>query len=109
MEGAFREKVVERRKEILSRRLEGLQDDKKAYARKRAMEETAEGTAYAVSADGYMEDLQEISAKSLFAFYRDMVEQAEVKVFFSGDKTEKDKVLSLRQDFPGKPTRTQGG
>ena len=102
LEGDFREKVVERKKEILRRRLEGLQDDKKAYARKRAMEETAEGTAYAVSADGYMEDLQEISAKSLFAFYRDMVEQAEVKVFFSGDKTEKDKILSLRQDFPGK-------
>ena len=102
LEGPFGEKIVERRKEILRRRLKGLQDDKKAYARKRAMEETAEGTAYAVPADGYIEDLQEISAKSLFAFYRDMVEQAEVKVFFSGEKTEKDKVLSLRQDFPGK-------
>ncbi|WP_458407417.1 EF-P 5-aminopentanol modification-associated protein YfmF [Anaerotignum sp.] len=100
--GDFSEKEVMRQKKILKRKLKSLQDDKKAYARKRVSEETAEGTAYAVSGDGYAEDLEEITAKGLFLFYRNLVEQAEVKLFFCGDKEEKSKILGLRQEFPGK-------
>lgn len=101
-DGQFREKTVERQKKILRQKLKSMWDDKKAFAGKRAMEETAEGTPYAVSGDGYEEDLGGITAKELFLFYRDMIEQAEVKVFFCGGKEEKQKILSLRQDFPGK-------
>ena len=54
------EKSLERQKAILRRKLESIRDDKKAYARKRSMEETAEGTDHAVSGDGYLEDLEEI-------------------------------------------------
>lgn len=100
--GTFGEKEVERQKDILKQKLESLQDDKKAFARRRALEETAEGTDYALSGDGYGEDLEKISPKSLFLYYRDMVEEAEVKVFFCGDKKEKQKIMALRQDFPGK-------
>ena len=100
--GEFSEKEVKRQKEILGRKLKSLQDDKKAYARKRVLEETAEGTDYAISGDGYAEDLEEISAKKLFTFYRDLAEQAEVKIFFCGGKEEKTKILELRQEFPGK-------
>ena len=100
--GTFSEKMVERQKEILRRKLKSIQDDKKAFARKRISEETAEGTAYGISGDGYEEDLDEIDGKRLFVFYRDLVEQAEGKVFFCGDRAEKSKVLSLRQEFSGK-------
>lgn len=101
-QGSFSEKAVERQKIILRRKLESLRDDKKAFARKRALEETAEGTAFAISGDGYAEDLEEINGKNLFAWYQKIVETAEVKVFFCGDKEEKPKVLSLRQNFPGR-------
>ena len=59
-EGDFSEKMVERQKEILWRKLKSLQDDKKAFARKRIAEETAEGTAYGISGDGYEAELEEI-------------------------------------------------
>ena len=101
-QGTFSEKTVERQKKILRRKLESLRDDKKAFARKRALEETAEGTAFAISGDGYAEDLEEINGKNLFAWYQKIVETAEAKVFFCGDKEEKPKVLSLRQHFPGR-------
>lgn len=106
-QGAFSEKAVERQKKILRRKLEGLRDDKKAFARKRVLEETAEGTAFAISGDGYAEDLEEINGKNLFAWYRKIAETAEVKVFFCGDKEEKPKVLSLRQNFPGRVAETE--
>ena len=100
--GAFPEKAVERQKRILRRKLDSLRDDKKAFARRRVLEETAEGTAFAISGDGYGEDLEEISGKSLFSWYQKVVETAEVKVFFCGEKEEKAKVLSLRQNFQGR-------
>ena len=101
-EEAFSEKNVKRQKEILTRKLERLQDDKKAFAVKRVMEETAEGTAYGISGDGYREDLEKIQGADLFAWYRNIVEKAEVKLFYCGEKAEKGKVLSFRQEFPGR-------
>lgn len=106
-QGAFSEKAVKRQKAILQRKLDSLRDDKKAFARKRALEETAEGTAFGISGDGYVEDLEEISGKNLFAWYQKIVETAEVKVFFCGDKAERTTVLSLRQNFSGRVMVTE--
>lgn len=103
--GGFSGKTVERQKKNLRRKLIGLRDDKKAYARKRALEETAEGTDYAVSGDGYEEDLEKIDAEGLFLYYRNLVEQAMVKIFFCGNKEDRKEILSLRQMFPGKLPR----
>lgn len=98
----FDETLVERQKEILRKRLKSQRDQKKAYVRKRILEETAEGTAMAVSADGYEEELDEISVRTLMAWYRKILEQEEVKVFFCGDMAEKNKIIALRKDFSGK-------
>ncbi|MGN0135607.1 insulinase family protein [Anaerotignum sp.] len=106
-QGGFSEKMVERQKAILRQKLDSLKDDKKAFARRRALEETAEGTAFAISGDGYGEDLAEINEKTLFAWYQEIVEKAAVKVFFCGEKEEKSKVLSLRQNFPGRVAVTE--
>lgn len=105
--GGFNEKAVERQKAILKRKLDSLRDDKKAFARRRALEETAEGTAFSISGDGYVEDLDEINAKNLFTWYQDIVEKEEVKIFFCGEKEEKPKVLSLRQYFQGRVAVTE--
>lgn len=97
----FSAEEVERQKKELRRKIAALQDDKKAYARRRAMEETAAGTAYAISADGYAEDLDGIDAAGLLAWYREILRLAEVKIFFCGDRAERGSLLSLRQDFAG--------
>lgn len=101
-EGGFGEETVKRQKAILLQKLKAMQDDKKAYANRRALEETAKGTDWAVSADGYAEDLEEIHAASLFSWYRQICEKEQVKIFFCGDKTEKQKIVSLRQAFAEK-------
>lgn len=100
LQNGFTEKTVERQKKILRQKLENQKDDKKAFARRRALEETAKGTALAISGDGYAEDLEEIGAEGLLAFYRELLETARVKVFFCGEKDEA--LLSLRQNFKGK-------
>ena len=79
LQNGFTEKTVERQKKILRQKLENQRDDKKAFARRRALEETAKGTALAISGDGYAEDLEEIGAEGLLAFYRELLETARVK------------------------------
>ena len=106
-QNGFSENIVERQKGFLRQKLEGWQDDKRAFARKRILEETAENMDYGLSADGYVEDLEEITAKGLFHWYRTIAEQAEVKIFFCGEKSEKGAILSLRKDFAGRILYTE--
>lgn len=95
------EKEVNRQKKVLRRKLQALRDDKRAFAQKRVSEETAEGTAYGISADGDEEDLEEISRNGLQAWYEEILGNAEVNIFFCGDRMERKKILSLREDFSG--------
>lgn len=101
-QGAFPEDAVERQKKILRRKLRNLQDDKREYARRRALEETAAGTPWAVSADGYEEDLDSIDGKALYEYYGKLLQEGSVMAFFCGDPEERRKVLALRKCFPGR-------
>lgn len=100
--GAFPEQVVKRQKAILRQKLKALQDDKREFARKRALEETAEGTPWAISADGYEEDLEHIDGKQLYGYYQEILQRAKVMIFFCGEREEKNKILALRREFPGR-------
>ncbi len=98
---AFPESVVNRRKEIMARKLAALKDDKQDYARRRCLEEAAKGTPLEISADGYAEDLDEIDGKILYDYYSKIVEHAPVKIFFCGDEREKRKLTVFRKIFQG--------
>lgn len=97
----FSEAVVNRRKEIMARKLAALKDDKQDYARRRCLQEAAKGTPLEISADGYEEDLDEIDGKTLYDYYCKIVEHAPVKIFFCGDEGEKRKLTVFRKIFQG--------
>ncbi|AMJ40018.1 EF-P 5-aminopentanol modification-associated protein YfmF [Anaerotignum propionicum] len=97
----FPEAVVNRRKEIMARKLAALKDDKQDYARRRCLQEAAKGTPLEISADGYEEDLDEIDGKTLYDYYCKIIEHAPVKIFFCGDEGEKRKLTVFRKIFQG--------
>lgn len=97
----FPEAVVNRRKEIMARKLAAIKDDKQDYARRRCLQEAAKGTPLEISADGYEEDLDEIDGKTLYDYYCKIVEHAPVKIFFCGDEGEKRKLTVFRKIFQG--------
>lgn len=107
-QGAFPEEAVERQKKILRRRLRNLQDDKREFARRRALEETAAGTPWAISGDGYEEDLESINGKALYEYYCGLLQEERVMVFFCGDSEERGKILALRKSFPGRVVQSEG-
>ena len=97
--GAFPKAVVERQKAALRKRLEGRKDDKRGYARWRCLEEVAKGTALGISADGYAEDIDQITEWMLYEQYRKIINEGTVKVFFCGEREEKHKVTPCRKWF----------
>ena len=84
-EGIFPKDRLERQKEIWKRHLQSLSDNKGDFARRRAMELTAEDGA-GVCADGYLEDLDAITAEELTEFYKAILTHAKAYLFFCGDK-----------------------
>lgn len=99
--GGFVEEIVKRRKEVLAKRISAIKDDKRQYARKRCLEEVAKDTPLGISADGYVEDLEQITAKTLHEHYLSIIEHAGVKVFFCGEEQEKKKLTVFRKFFKG--------
>lgn len=101
LEDGFLPEIVERKKRWLKSHLESLQDDKRAFAKRRCIEETAKGSAYGVSGDGYVEDLLDIDGKNLYAFYLKMIQQVSVSVVFVGDEKDKKQCTRMRKHFSG--------
>ena len=77
--------VLERRKAILRRRLEAQADDKMTYAALRCQELTGGQTGFGVCADGYLEDLEQITVEGLMAFDTKIRRHAPLYLFFCGD------------------------
>lgn len=78
-------KVLERRKAMVRRRLEAQADDKMTYAALRCQELTGGQTGFGVCADGYLEDLDQITAEDLIAFDTQIRKHAPLYLFFCGD------------------------
>lgn len=98
---SFVPEIVERKKKWLKTHLESLQDNKRAFASRRCLEEVAKGSAYGISGDGYVEDLAGIDGENLYKFYLKMVQQASVSVVFVGDEKDKKAWTTLRKSFAG--------
>lgn len=85
IDNQFPAETVERCKAILRRRLEAQGDDKISFAAKRARELAAEGEGAGVCADGYLEDLEKLTAADISSFYEDLLAHAPVYLYVCGD------------------------
>ena len=84
-ENLFPAETVERCKAILRRRLEAKGDDKIAFAAKRARELASEGEGAGICADGYLEDLEKLTAADISSFYEEVLAHAPVCLYVCGD------------------------
>lgn len=84
-QGVFSKDTVKRCKEIIKQRLEAAEDDKRAFAAKRCLALTAENNGAGVCADGYLEDLDHITAQTLTELFFSIKQHAALYLFFCGD------------------------
>ena len=83
--GAFKKEYVEQEKENVKRIIEGKPDNKARYAFDRCVEEMYKDEPYGLYKYGYIEDLEQITAKDLYEYYKEMIQQCKIDIFVSGN------------------------
>ena len=83
--GAFKEEYVKQEKENVKRIIEGKPDNKARYAFDRCIEEMYKDQPYGLYKYGYIEDLNSITAQSLYEYYQKMISECKIDIFVSGD------------------------
>ena len=83
--GKFKEEYVKQEKENIKRIIEGKPDNKARYAFDRCIEEMYKNEPYGLYKYGYIEDLEQIDAKTLYEYYKKMISECKIDIFVSGN------------------------
>ncbi|MXQ52282.1 EF-P 5-aminopentanol modification-associated protein YfmF [Shimazuella alba] len=81
----FYTSFVEAEKKNLKQKIDSLQDDKIRYAAERCVQTMCEGEPYSLFNYGNANDIQAIDAKSLYSYYREVLEKAPIDLYCVGD------------------------
>ena len=81
----FKQEYRECEKENLKQIIQGKIDNKAQYALDRCIEEMYKNEPYGAYKYGYIEDLENISSKDLFDYYKEVIKNAKIDIFISGD------------------------
>ena len=92
---AFNEKYVELEKENLKQIIESKADNKAKYSLERCIEEIYKDKPYGLYKYGYIEDLEKIDAKNLYEAYKNIIQNAKIDIFVSGNVEEKNIINML--------------
>ncbi len=83
--GAFDHDTVEKEKRTLKQRIQSVYDDKMRYSSFRLIQEMCAGEPYALPVNGELEDVDKITATSLFDYYERAFAEDELDLYVIGD------------------------
>ena len=81
----FAEDVVSQEKSNAKDRLNSLKNDKRSYASIRCMDEMCEGQAFAVSRLGTVDGIDDITPKSLYYHYKNIISSSPIDIYVCGE------------------------
>ena len=84
----FKEEYVNGEKENLKQIIQSKIDNKARYASERCVEEMYKNEPYGLYKFGYIEDLEKITAKDLYEYYKKLIKTAKIDIFVSGNLDE---------------------
>lgn len=105
-DGGFFEEYLNQEKKNLKNYIEGIINDKREYAQLRCMSEMFEDDAYGVFEYGYVEDFDDITPKSLYDFYKKIINDAQIDIFVSGTFEDEDVIREIKNSFDIKPRKS---
>ena len=89
----FKQEYVDGEKENLKQIINGKIDNKARYSLDRCVEEIFKGEPYGLYKYGYVEDLEKITPQNLYEYYKELIKNCKVDIYYSGifdnDNTEK--------------------
>ena len=83
--GSFKEEYINGEKENLKQIIQGKIDNKAKYASDRCVEEMYKNQPYGLYKYGYIEDLQNINSENLYEYYKELIRNAKIDIFVSGN------------------------
>lgn len=101
-EGGFSAAYLAQEKNNLKNYIEGIINDKREYAQLQCISTMFEGEPYGIFEYGYVEDFDDITPKSLYEFYKEIIAEAKIEIFVSGtfDEDEITKEICSALDLP---------
>jgi len=103
----FLSKIVEQEKRALKQRIQAACDDKMRYANMRLVEEMYAGEPYALHANGVLEDVDAITARDLYEYYKKSLLEDEVDLYVIGDVNESEVIEMAKSHFRFESRTTQ--
>ena len=80
----FKPEYVEGEKKNLKQIIEAKIDNKTKYAYDRCIEEMFENKPYGLYKYGYIEDLEKITPEELYTYYKKLINNCKIDIFYSG-------------------------
>lgn len=90
---SFNSEYVEQEKNNIKQRIEGKIDNKAKYAIDRCIEEMYLDKPFGLYKFGYIEDLKQIDGKTLYEYYKKLINSCKIDIFVSGDTCEEAKII----------------
>lgn len=97
-EGGFRSSYVDLEKEVLSEAILSKINNKDTYAMERLTHHMCEGEPFSIPEDGFVEDLEQIDAQTLYAHYREVIESSEIDIALAGN-IDKELVVGILRSY----------
>lgn len=82
---AFKESIFQREKKTLKKKIESIIDHKVKYANIRLIDEMFKDERYSLHVHGYIEDLDQLTAKQLYEQYQNMLQEDMIDIYVLGD------------------------
>lgn len=99
--GVFSENFVESEKKNLIAAIEAEKNDKRVYASAQLLKNMCRGDSFGLPRLGEKEDVQKITARSLYRHYRAVLEESQVQLFYVGSIPGKTVEQLLKKQFAG--------
>ncbi|MDR0978475.1 MAG: insulinase family protein [Lachnospiraceae bacterium] len=84
-EDGFKKDYMITEKNSLKQLIESRPNSKDQYAFERCIEHMYKGSSYSIFKYGKVEDLENINEKELYTYYKQMIEEAKIDIYISGD------------------------
>lgn len=94
----FNEAIFNRERNILIQKINALIDDKMRYANTRLIDEMCKDEIYGLRVHGYEQDLESLTAESLYTYYQTLLLEDEIELYVLGDiepSTIEENIVSL--------------
>jgi predicted Zn-dependent peptidase len=98
IDGGFKAEYVESEKKNLKDAINALINNKNAYAMKKCHSAMCKGENFAVSENGSVEEVEKINGKNLYEFYKNLLANSKIELFYTG-KCEENKLVESAKEL----------